>query len=214
MQNDRKVLAAGDTRNATRKRAWAKAKGRVEAAIDHAKIVSKEQSAAELRAIAARKALSRIALPKVLTVEVSSRVRFEDSLGESFDRQGQRSYTLKSEEEIGRFAKGDEALRQKLLSAFRGWLARRAPHEQTVRAVEAEAKSTDRKWQKAISRHDASLLRLLQTPSPTLSELAWKVQTLREENCSDDVEQAGWAFVVREMAIMSGARVEPLLERI
>lgn len=214
MQKDRKLLAADNKQNAKRKRAWAKAKGRVEAAIDHSKIASKEQSAAELRAILARKALSRIALPKVLTVEVSSRVRFEDSLGESFDRQGQRSYALKSEEEIGRFAKGDEALRQKLLSAFRGWLARRAPHEQALRAVEVEAKSVDREWQKAISRHDASLLRLLQTPSPSLSELAWKVRTLREENCSDDVEQAGWTFVVREMATISGARVEPLLEQI
>jgi hypothetical protein len=85
--------------------------------------------------------------------------------------------------------------------------------EASALAAEAEEEAADQAWMKALDRCDDALLRLLRTPSPSLSEINWKIHTLRRQDCSEAVEKAGWAYVLQEFTTASG-EIEPLMQRI
>jgi hypothetical protein len=107
-------------------RAWRRAKMRLEEAIEDARAFSRAHDEAGKQTIAARRALEGVQMPQSLSVQVSAYLRFKDDLGEDIERQSIRDVTLKSEDEISRYAKDDQALSERLLRALNTWRARRA----------------------------------------------------------------------------------------
>lgn len=205
--------ASRPSRLTTPDRAWRRAKVQLEQAIEAAKPLSRAHGAAEKREVAARKALEHVRMPRSLTVRVSAHLHFKDDLGEDFERHSTRSVALKSEAEISQYARDNGVLKKRLLAALGAWHARRAPFETSAQAAKAEEEVAEQAWMRALDRCDRALLRLLKTSSPGLLEINWKIHTLRRQDCSDAVEQAGWSYVLEEMTAAIGCP-EPLPQRL
>lgn len=186
---------------------WIRAMKRFERSLAAIKPAMDEHNAVEGAMYAARRKLGALKFPPALTVPIDVEFYFNDGMRPPILRRSRQTADLKDDASIAAFAKDDLATKTKLLGVLRSYEAKRAP----LAAAYEEAKARSDKAYNAsaavIDHNDIQLLRVFRTPAPGLTELCWKIDTLRREDCSGHAEEQGWAYVLEELAnFTSGKR--------
>lgn len=179
---------------------WARAMKRFEHSLAAIKPAMDEHAAFERTMFAARRKLEALTLPSALTVPIDVEMYFNDGMHPPLLRRSRQTADLKDEASILAFAKGDEATKAKLLDVLRAYEAKRAPLVIAYEQAKARSDASYDQSAAVIDHSDIQLLRVFRTPAPGLSELYWKIEILRREDCSGHAEEQGWIYVLEELA--------------
>ncbi len=202
--NNTQVLSSGFHEAKTvssRVRQWRRAIDRFEKARSEWLSAIRNQDVAEQKEFRARKALNDIKVPASLRVEVAIELYFNNGVLEPIHRRYTDTQELRDEKMILGYAKDDLVLRDRLLGELRRWQGRRQRREADAVEAKALSEGASSAASVALHHHDAMLLRLLCMPSPSITELRWKIGVLLDEDCGCEIEQKGWAYLKDELAI-------------
>lgn len=186
---------------------WAKAMKRFERSLAAVKPAMDEHAAVECIMFAARRKLEALTFPSALIVPIDVEMYFNDGMHPPLLRRSRQTADLKDEGSILTFAKDDAAKKTKLLDVLRTYEAKRAPLVAAYEEAKARSDATYDQSAAIIDHSDIQLLRVFRTPAPGLTELYWKIEILRREDCSGHAEEQGWAYVLEELAPFTRCKV-------
>lgn len=179
---------------------WARAMKRFERSLAAVKPTMDEHAAAERTMFAARRKLEALTLPPALIVPIDVEMYFNDGMHPPLLRRSRQTADLKDEASILAFAKEDAATKAKLLNVLRIYEAKRAPLVAAYEEARARSDATYDQSAAVIDYSYIQLLRVFRTPAPGLTELYWKIEILRREDCGGHAEEQGWIYVLEEFA--------------
>ena len=185
------------------KETWRKAMARLQASLRRIKPAMDALAEAEHAEFAARGALEALAPPESLTVRTDVEFYFNDGLGTPTCRRYGQDVKLQDEQAIARFVKGDAVAGALYLAELAAWRQQRRDLEVAHAAAKAAAEVKYDASSATIDRSDAQLVRVLRTPAPGMRELRWKIETLHKADCNERCEELGWAYVIRELALLT-----------
>lgn len=184
--------------------AWDKAMQRFQRSLAGIKTAMDAHAVVEQEMFAARRMLDELPYPACLTVVTEVEVYIKDGVQPPLHRKSSQETRLMTQADISAYAGEDEALYARMCDVLRDYCRHRGVLAGACQKAEAISDAKNTLSAHAISHSDAQQLRLLRTPAPTFKELCWKIETLHRADCNDDTERDGWAYVLEELAVLSG----------